>query len=98
MVPIAAFALLLLGHSASPSLQASELGKKVVEFCRSKIGSQIAAGECSDLATAALDAVGAAGRAAKDDPADGDYVWGDLIYRVDVVSGKVKEAPDWHAR
>jgi hypothetical protein len=55
-------------------------GDKVAAYCKKNKGEQVGNGECSALAGAALKDAGAKGRG-KDDPNDGDYTWGKLVYR-----------------
>jgi hypothetical protein len=47
-------ALVMIGLGAEPT----DLNSKVVAFARSKVGQKVGAGECSDLAIAALRAAG----------------------------------------
>jgi hypothetical protein len=58
------------------------LGEKVLAYCRQHKGEQVGEGECSNLAEEALRSAGAKGRGA-DDPGEGDYVWGKLVFRLE---------------
>jgi hypothetical protein len=67
----------------------SSLGEKVLAFCEQHKGEQVGNGECATLAGQALKAAGAK-RRGKDDPKDGDYTWGDLIFTIKAESGGPK--------
>jgi hypothetical protein len=56
----------------------SSLGAKVVAYCADHLGEIVGNGECSALAVQSLNAAGAKRRIGKDNPAQGDYVWGRL--------------------
>jgi hypothetical protein len=87
-VPLIVFALaaMLQQENAAP------LNGKVVEFCRANMGNKVGTGECSDLADSALAQVGAVKRSQKDYPATGDYVWGSLVYLLEIKGGNRNEA------
>jgi hypothetical protein len=64
-----------------------KLGEKVVEFCKAKLGQSVGDGECGTLAQQALAAAGAAGLG-KDHPNPGDFVWGELVFVLEVKDGR----------
>jgi hypothetical protein len=84
---------------AQPKADA-HLGAKVVEFCKAKVGQTVGDGECGTLAQEALAYAGAAGVAVgKDNPGPGDYVWGELVFVLEVRDGKrVREPKDGTAK
>ena len=68
------------------------LNARVLEFARSKLGEQVGDGECWTLANdAVLAAGGKSSPGYRDAPAEGDYVWGELVYGVAVTGGKATE-------
>jgi hypothetical protein len=86
-MPLASICFVIaLQTSSKPAVSP---GQTIVEFCESSVGKQVGIGECSSLAEAALKAVGAQPRRKTDWPMLGDYVWGDLAYKIDFVA-----APD----
>src|SRR5262249_47977681 len=62
--------------------------EKVTAYCREHKGEQVGAGECANLAEAALRAAGAKERG-PDDPGAGAYVWGKLVLRLERYGGKL---------
>jgi hypothetical protein len=69
-----------------------DLNPKVVKYAKSKVGKQCGDGECTGLAIEALKAAGAKGfRAFPDSPANGDYVWGEIVYTLEIKNGQVNE-------
>jgi hypothetical protein len=56
----------------------SDLGWKVMEFCRRNLGEKVGNGQCAVLAVEALKSAGAA-RMGRDFPKRGDYVWGEQV-------------------
>jgi hypothetical protein len=64
------------------SKKALSLGDKIVSFCEENKGKQVGDGECTALATEAFKAVGAKPQG-KDDPKEGDYVWGDRVFTLE---------------
>lgn len=56
----------------------SEVGRKVMEFCKRNLGEKVGNGQCATLAVEALKAAGAAGMG-RDFPKRGDYVWGEQV-------------------
>src|ERR1700739_3132423 len=77
-ITIALAVSLLLG----PRAEAQTIGSSLVSFLKSKLGTRVGGGECSQMATGAL-RVGAAELIPNDLGADapnaGDYVWGKLV-------------------
>jgi len=73
---------------------AAELGEKVVKFCKENLGQTVGDGECGTLAAKALEAAGATPfHKFKEDPAPGDFVWGELVFVVEFQGGKRKRDP-----
>jgi hypothetical protein len=73
---------------------AADLGEKVVKFCKENLGQTVGDGECGTLAAKALEAAGATPfHKFKEDPAPGDFVWGELVYVVEFQGGKRKRDP-----
>jgi hypothetical protein len=68
------------------------INEKVVEFAKTSLGQQVGNGECWTLANEALKAAGGKSSPAYTDrPNKGDYVWGELVYAVEVKDGKATE-------
>ena len=68
------------------------INEKVVEFAKKNLGQQVGNGECWALANQAV--YGAGGKSSPgytDTPNKGDYVWGELVYAVEVKDGKATE-------
>lgn len=62
-----------------------DLNVKVLEYVKRNLGKQVDDGECASLAVAALNSVGAKPFGTyKDSPNDGDYVWGELVYALEI--------------
>ena len=86
--------IVLLVGLTLPALAADteDLNSKVLKYARSKIGKQCGDGECTGLAIEALKAAGARGfRAFPDSPGNGDYVWGELVYTLEVKNGRLAD-------
>ncbi|MDA0832845.1 MAG: hypothetical protein O2955_07685 [Planctomycetota bacterium] len=67
----------------------SLVNEKVLEFSRKNIGREVGNGECSGLAEEALDAAGAKSyRAFDESPQEGDLVWGELTYVLEIKESK----------
>jgi hypothetical protein len=65
------------------------VNEQVLAFCKEHLGEQVGNGECWTLAHEAVRSAGAKSSPAyKDSPNKGDYVWGDLVYGVEVKDGK----------
>src|SRR5438552_529643 len=94
---VVAVAVCLTGYADEPkgkdkAKAAPTINDKVVEFCKKNAGEQVGNGECWTLANEALKAAGAKSSAAyKDTPNKSDYVWGDLVYGLEVKDGKPAE-------
>ena len=57
----------------------------MIGFARKNIGKQVGDGECAALAAEAFKEAGAKGHGQyKDSPNDGDYVWGELVYGLEI--------------
>ena len=78
----------LLG-TASPAL-AKSINDKIVQYCKENVGAKVGDGECSALAHVALTQAGAK-LEFKDQPNEGDYVWGKLVYTLEVVDNVQKK-------
>ena len=77
-------AAMFAGH-ASAQKDKDEFNSKVIGFARKSIGNQVGDGECATLATEAFKEAGAKGHGEyKDSPKDGDYVWGALVYGLEI--------------
>jgi hypothetical protein len=87
LVVIASLLAVIATTGAQPSIS-----DKVVKFGKDHLDKKVGAGECTDLADAALKQAGAKPRSAfKDSPNEGDYVWGDLVYALEIKDGAPKE-------
>jgi hypothetical protein len=73
----------------SKAKKAPTLGDKVVSFCLENKGKQVGDGECATLAGEALQAAGAQPQG-KDNPKEGDYVWGDRVYMLEATPTGLK--------
>ncbi|HEX3150343.1 MAG TPA: CHAP domain-containing protein [Gemmataceae bacterium] len=72
----------------------SELREKVVKFCKDKLGQQVGDGECGTLAQEAIkEAGGKAVNMFAENPGAGDYVWGELVFVLEMKDGKRKRDP-----
>ena len=81
-----------LHPSGQKSARYGDLNERMVRFCRYRLGKMVGSGQCADLTAMALPAIGAAAEF-KDSPADGDYVWGALVSKLEVRNGrKIVEA------
>jgi len=77
-----AVAAVLVGASVGGVARSeSNLGDKVLAFCKQHKGECVGDGECSSLAGHALRTAGAKTRG-PDEPNKGDYNWGDQVYRL----------------
>jgi hypothetical protein len=72
---VALFALVVTIAAAEPK---NGLGTKIIAFSKVNLGKQVGGGECAHLASEALKESGGEPRA-KDNPGEGDYVWGQLV-------------------
>lgn len=72
---------------ASAQKDKDDFNSKVIGFARKSIGKQVGDGECATLAVEALKEAGAKpNRDYKDSPNEGDYVWGELVYGLEITS------------
>jgi hypothetical protein len=70
------------------------LREKVVKFCKEHKGQTVGDGECGTLAQAALREAGARPvNEFAENPGPGDYVWGELVFVLEVAGGKRKKDP-----
>lgn len=82
----------LLGMVASSAAQPQTTSDKVVKFCKDHLGKKVGEGECVNLAEAALKYAGAKPRTAfKESPNNGDFVWGELVYTLEIKDNSQKE-------
>ena len=76
---------LLLAGTAVAQKDKDEFNPKVLAFAKKSIGKQIGDGECATLAVEAMKEAGAKPlRDYKDSPKEGDYVWGELVYGLEI--------------
>ncbi len=74
----------LTGH-ATAQKDKDEFNSKVIGFVRKNIGKQVGDGECAALAAEAIKDAGAKALGEyKDSPKEGDYVWGELVYALEI--------------
>ena len=78
----------LLG-TASPAV-AQSINDKIVQYCKENVGAKVGDGQCSALAHVAFTQAGAK-LEFKDQPNKGDYVWGKLVYTLEVVDNVQKK-------
>ena len=72
----------------------ADLGEKIVKFCKENIGQTVGDGECGTLAVKAMEAAGATPfHKFKESPGAGDFVWGELVFVVEIRDGKRKRDP-----
>lgn len=88
------------GVIAKDDPMATELAKKIVQFCKDNLGRTVGDGECGTLAVKASEAAGAKPFSDyKENPGPQDFVWGELVYSVEIRDGKRKrEPPDGKAK
>jgi hypothetical protein len=80
-----------LGSFSQP-VSAQTLNDKVVQFCKAHLGKQVGDGECTALAATALrDASAKTFADFPNRPGRNDFVWGDLIYTLQVEKGRLVE-------
>jgi hypothetical protein len=70
--------VLLIAATTKPAT----LGDSIASYAKAQIGKQVGGGECTDLVEAAMRSV-KADRQRQDNPDKDDYVWGDLVLRVE---------------
>jgi len=76
---------LLLAGAASGQKDKDEFDSKVIAFVRKNIGKQVGDGECAALAVEAMKEAGAKPfHSYKESPNAGDYVWGELVYGLEI--------------
>jgi hypothetical protein len=72
----------------------AELAKKVVGFCKDNLGKTVGDGECGTLAVHAAKAAGAKPfHEYKENPGPQDFVWGELVFVLEVKDGKRTRTP-----
>ncbi|MEX0726095.1 MAG: hypothetical protein WD065_07485, partial [Planctomycetaceae bacterium] len=77
---------------ASQPADVHPVNEKVLEFSRDSIGKEIGSGECTGLAQEALEAAGAKPfHAFVKNPQNGNIVWGELAYELEVKNGERHE-------
>lgn len=82
----------LLGMVSPVAEQPSTINDKVVQFCKDHRDEKVGKGECTHLASAALKHAGAKPHTAfKDAPGKEDYVWGELVYVLEMKEKSLKE-------
>jgi hypothetical protein len=85
----------MLGMISLGFAQQQRINEKVIQFCKDHRGKQVGGGQCTDLAEAALKHADAKPRTAfKDNPGQGDYVWGELVYALEMKDDTRKESKD----
>ncbi len=94
-------------HPRSPEAPAASIGKvdpelvlidRISSFCHSHLGQTVGSGECCDLAQEAL--AWAGGQPRLPDSSNDDYVWGNLICKLEnkqTEFGPVRRKPDGRA-
>ena len=93
MKRVAVAIVLLMLVAAGPETRPAGPGDKVVAFARAHRGKQVGNGECSTLLESALESADALHRLA-DNPGEGDYVWGDLIFTAESGKANVGKVTD----
>jgi hypothetical protein len=80
--------------------EGDDLGVKVAQYCKDNLGQTVGDGECGTLAAKALEAAGATPfHKFKETPGPGDFVWGELVFVVEIRDGRRKrDPPDGKAR
>jgi hypothetical protein len=78
----------LVGFVSFAVGQSATINDKVVRFCKDQLGKKVGDGECVSLAAEALKVAEAKPQATfKDYPNKGDYVWGRLVFALEINSG-----------
>lgn len=80
--------LMLLAATTKPTTKPASLGDAIATYARSQRGRQVGDGECTRLLEEALRVAGGEKRRRHEEPADGDYVWGELLVRAE--AGKIE--------
>jgi hypothetical protein len=82
------------GGAAKGEGASADLAEKVVKFCKDNLGQTVGDGECGTLAAKALETAGATPfHKFKETPGPGDFVWGDLVFVVELKDGKRRRDP-----
>jgi len=82
------------GAPAKGDAGSADLAEKVVKFCKDNLGQTVGDGECGTLAAKALEAAGATPfHRFKENPGPGDFVWGELVFAVELKDGKRRRDP-----
>jgi hypothetical protein len=82
------------GVIAKEDAAAAELAKKIVSFCKENLGKMVGDGECGTLAVEAAKAAGARPfHEYKENPGAQDFVWGELVFLLEVKDGKRTRTP-----
>ena len=85
----------LVAYARDNGPKTSALNQKILQFCKKSIGKKVGDGQCADLAYQALVVSGAESPDDfRDNPAPGDYVWGELVYGHKIQDGKHMETGD----
>ena len=76
------------------TVASANLGEKIVKFCKDNVGQMVGDGECGTLAVKAMESAGATPfHKFKENPGAGDFVWGDLVFVLEIRDGKRKREP-----
>jgi hypothetical protein len=82
------------GVLAKEDTAAAELAKKIVSFCKDNLGKMVGDGECGTLAVHAAKQAGAKPfHEYKENPGPQDFVWGELVFVLEVKDGKRTRSP-----
>lgn len=91
---IAGFSSLTVLLLTAVTAPAQNYNSAIVTYCEANLGRRVGSGECAHLATEALRVVGAEftrtdknGKRIADSPKNGDYVWGELVYKKEISGG-----------
>jgi hypothetical protein len=78
----------LWGGVSSAIAQPETPNEMIVKFCKDNLWEKVGDGECASLAEGAMKSAGVRPRSSfKDSPNEEDYVWGDLVYSLEIKIG-----------
>ena len=81
--------LIEVGIISKEDLAAAEIAENVIQFCKDQLGKKVGDGECGTLAVQAIAAAkGKPFHEFKENPGVQDFVWGELLFVLEIKDGK----------